>query len=370
MARARLASVQRLIGVTRIARVTTLDRTGVEVACAVRPGGHVLQVSNGKGDTFAHAAWAAVGEAAELWAAEQVDPKALVWGSPDELSALHPVWGPGEVSAAARVAAPELWGRGARYAFRPVDELVSGRRVLVPAQALHCPPRGGPALGPCFASWISNGMGAHPRWERALIHALLEAIERDQLARALPQGWTEPALRARKLERSSLSAAPLTAARVAAIERGGFEVHLFDLTPNPSLGLPVAGALLFDREGGPVPLTAGYACAFRRDDALHAAVLEAAQSRVTDIHGAREDVALAPPAEVQLLRQACAAAPARRSAAELPDVRVGSSPVRALLARLRAAGFDRVAAVDLAPQGAPLHVARVILPGLLASELL
>ena len=37
------------IGVTRIARLTGLDRTGIEVASAVRPRGHILQVSNGKG---------------------------------------------------------------------------------------------------------------------------------------------------------------------------------------------------------------------------------------------------------------------------------------------------------------------------------
>ena len=48
--------LSRAIGVTRIARVTGLDRCGVEVACAVRPAGHVLQVSNGKGETFSQAA--------------------------------------------------------------------------------------------------------------------------------------------------------------------------------------------------------------------------------------------------------------------------------------------------------------------------
>src|SRR5947208_11733958 len=43
-------ALQRAIGVTRVARVTGLDRSGIEVACAVRPLGHVLQVANGKGE--------------------------------------------------------------------------------------------------------------------------------------------------------------------------------------------------------------------------------------------------------------------------------------------------------------------------------
>ncbi|HET9751640.1 MAG TPA: fatty acid-binding protein, partial [Myxococcales bacterium] len=62
----------RAIGVTRVARVTGLDRCGVEVACAIRPLGHVLQVCNGKGETWEEARATALSEAAELWAAERV----------------------------------------------------------------------------------------------------------------------------------------------------------------------------------------------------------------------------------------------------------------------------------------------------------
>ena len=56
------------LGVTRVARLTGLDRTGVEVASAVRPGAHVLQVTNGKGPSFEAAMAGALLEAAELWA--------------------------------------------------------------------------------------------------------------------------------------------------------------------------------------------------------------------------------------------------------------------------------------------------------------
>src|SRR3954469_16563220 len=72
------ASLAQLIGVTRIARLTGLDRTGLEVASAIRPGGHVLQVSNGKGRDWASAARGALSEAAELWAAEQPVPEAII----------------------------------------------------------------------------------------------------------------------------------------------------------------------------------------------------------------------------------------------------------------------------------------------------
>jgi ribosomal protein S12 methylthiotransferase accessory factor len=72
------------IGVTRLARITHLDRAGVEVAAAIRPGGHVLQVSTGKGETWAAAARGALSEAAELTAAER--PRVDARGSYAELA--------------------------------------------------------------------------------------------------------------------------------------------------------------------------------------------------------------------------------------------------------------------------------------------
>src|SRR5258708_33960393 len=96
------APVESLIGVTRVARVTGLDRSGVEVACAVRPGGHVLQVANGKGLRWEDARASALSEAAELWAAEKVEPSELVSGS---AGGLREAWPP------RRRRAPPPWSR-------------------------------------------------------------------------------------------------------------------------------------------------------------------------------------------------------------------------------------------------------------------
>jgi ribosomal protein S12 methylthiotransferase accessory factor len=60
-------------------------------------------------------------------------------------------------------------------------------------------------------------MGAHPDRKAAWRHALLEAAERDQLARALPDGWTASAVVERMLSwRSILRAAKRTWARAQA----------------------------------------------------------------------------------------------------------------------------------------------------------
>jgi thiazole/oxazole-forming peptide maturase SagD family component len=375
-----LERLARALGVTRVARVTGLDRAGVEVAAAVRPGGYVLQVCNGKGLELQAASAGALLETAELWAAETVPLERLVWGTQERLEAQgHTVWSAELLGTRGGVGVARLWSREVRCAWREATELHSGRPVLVPAQGVYCPPSGAPTLGPMSVQWTSNGSGAHPERMRALLHALLEATERDQLARILPDGWSEEVLRARLLRPGGLEqGAPRTAALASALRQRGFDVHLFDLTPGArtsgAAALPVGGALLVDRDQGPVPLAAGYACGLGRDQALLGALLEAAQSRLTDIHGAREDVAAGDREASLALAAACAEVRPRRAVESMPDLSDEvSSPeeaVREVLTRLGRAGFPRAAVVELEAPLPGLHVVRVVVPGLRVSELL
>ena len=373
------AAAMAALGVTRLARVTGLDRTGVEVACAIRPGGHVLQVCNGKGETSEEAARGALGEAAELWAAEHVDVTALRLGSMREMRerfGAGRVWGADALGSAGELVAPELWTEKTRLAWCEGRELFTGEPLWLPAQAVHCLPAGSAPLGPALLRWTTNGMAAHPERWAALLHALLEVAERDQLARVLPRGWTGPEVKARLLEPPSVKAvAPRTARWAQALEERGFGVFCFDLVPaRKSLELPLAGVLLFEQEGGPVPLAAGYACRLGREEALLAALLEAAQSRLTDIHGAREDVAPAEAEGVELLRAWCVRARPRRDARQVVAGVSGGSvrqAVRVVLERLHRAGHTRAAVVDLPlPAAAGLHAVKVVVPGLRVSTLL
>jgi ribosomal protein S12 methylthiotransferase accessory factor len=242
-------------------------------------------------------------------------------------------------------------------------------------------------------------MGAAPRRDAAVLHALLEALERDRVARALPDGFTEGEVGRRMLDRASLAAAaPRAAALAGRIEERGFRVFFFDLTepsassgplapalspaprgrgrtsastrPRLLLGLPTAAALILDVPGGPVPLAAGYACRLSRDAALHAALLEAAQSRATEIHGAREDVLSSDRHAAAALRGRLERARARRDPRRMPDLaaRSESAALRLVVGRLHRAGL-RACAVEL-DGAADLAVAKVIVPGLLLSELL
>jgi ribosomal protein S12 methylthiotransferase accessory factor len=316
--------LQRAVGVSRLATVTSMDRAGVEVVAAVRPTGHVLQVSQGKGLTLDAARWSALGEAAELHAAEHPDVGRLVFSEGTELE--------GAVLDDDGLA--RAWVQGHR--------LSDGLPVWVAAERVFCVPFGRAWLGPSTLSWSSNGLGAHPRRASAVRHAVLEVWERHALAQALPFGWTR--------ELIASTAVRCDTRLVRQLEARHFEVVTCLLQRRP---LPVAGALVFDAERGPVPLTAGYACRLSAHDALQAAVLEAAQSRLTEIHGAREDVAVG----------------AREPGLSLSGVGSTARPEPTVAVKqLPPAVLRQMVLVAL--QSRPLHVVKAIGIGLVESELL
>src|SRR5436190_12622018 len=69
----RLQDLLPLAGVTRMADITGLDRTGIPCYSAVRPSGVTLSVASGKGVTREAAAVSAAMEAIEVYSAETVE---------------------------------------------------------------------------------------------------------------------------------------------------------------------------------------------------------------------------------------------------------------------------------------------------------
>lgn len=338
----------RAIGVTRVARVTGLDRAAVEVACAVRPEGHVLQVSNGKGPTWEHARASALFEAAELWAAEHSGSAALTWACATELrQSGNAVWTPEDLGEEPG----PLWTDETRLAWLPARRLDGKGDVWVPAQAVYSPPDEAPGLGPSVMRWTSNGMGAGFSRQRALTHALCEVMEREALCRMLPEAWTAAALR----RFDTPPSIPL----VVSLWKAGFDVRVFNLTP-PGWAWPVFAALAQEHEASTLGVTAGYACRPNAKRAEEAAVLEAAQSRLTDIHGAREDVVGS--SSVQLER----VVPERGAASLARTLRRHRADMATALAALR----RPAAFVELGSPGLGVHVVKAWVQGFRVSELL
>lgn len=134
----------------------------------------------------------------------------------------------------------------------------------------------------------SIGTAAHADRERAIQHALLEVIENDATAAVEVFGFSD-----RLVE--FLPELPGSDALQSALEklaRVGLNASFCRL--RGAVDLPVIGCFVgrdvAGAEGSGTAYSAGFACRLRVEDAALSALLEAVQSRLTDIAGARDDI--------------------------------------------------------------------------------
>ncbi|MGW3715372.1 YcaO-like family protein [Streptomyces albogriseolus] len=258
-------------GVTRVADVTGLDDIGIPVFQAVRPASRTVSLSQGKGLTPTSARVSAAMEAIELWHVENPPPPAttvtarrldLPYALTDldlaEGSLLH-----------ADMPLPWLDGEG----------LLSGDPIAVPEPAVRLDHTYRTEWTPPLFRTTSNGLASGNTIAEATAHALAELYERDALARLRARPRTDwyrldlasvddPDCR-RLLDRYAAAQVSVDVV-VAGREPACFEARIRS-------------------EAHPVTYT-GAGCHLDPAIALLRALTEAAQSRLTAIAGARDDL--------------------------------------------------------------------------------
>ena len=232
--------------------------------------------------------------------------------------------------------------------------------MLVAAHAVFHPlPPGSPRL---FRT-STNGVASGNCLEEAVFHALGEVIERDAWSLVEATRDAGPAI-----------VDPVHPAVCALLDRfraADVPVLLREITSD--VGVPTVAAVAEDPVlRDPALLVIGMGTHTDPDLATLRALTEVAQSRATQIHGAREDTTTGD------LRRAVGYDRARRlnrywfeakrevAAPAIPSMGTDDflADIEAMLARLAAVGLDRVVAVDLSRPETGLAVARVVVPGL------
>jgi ribosomal protein S12 methylthiotransferase accessory factor len=292
---ARLTSALAAAGITRVAELTHLDRIGMPVFQAIRPMSRALSVHQGKGATTADARTSAIMEGIESCAAETVVPN----GPVAAFSELPP-------PERARALASYGWARAPLDGFesRPCRwhagvRIADGRRCYLPFDLVTQDYAADPDT-PFVRS--SNGTAAGASADDAITAAAFELVEREAQARWLVAGMVGQASFCVDQQTIEADWFGRLRAHLAAI---GTTLTVYALT-GPG-GLPVVICRI--DEPGRAPSAAGAACRRDPDDALLRAFGEAAQSRLTLISGARDDIdadephaiglrALGPPAGV------------------------------------------------------------------------
>jgi ribosomal protein S12 methylthiotransferase accessory factor len=144
--------------------------------------------------------------------------------------------------------------------------LKSREPILVPEQMAYYLLR--PGGKPCFTQECSNGCAAGSTVEEAILHGLLELVERD----AFLLHWYGK-LAAPEIAMSSIRSS-VTRAMAARVDLLGWDLHCFDMRVD--LSVPVIGAVAVRRPGGQGGLCYAAGCSLSAEDAVRAAVCEVA----------------------------------------------------------------------------------------------
>jgi YcaO-like protein with predicted kinase domain len=325
--------------ISRLLDLTPLDTVGLCVFSAVVPNAVTDCYANGKGPDRDTALVSALMEAYELHAISQpISTRALYAKTVAEV----------EARAGASVIDPntlplpviQRFAADTRFDWLPVLELGARKEFYLPADLFSFAYGNGPFAQSAGAFATSSGKSAGSSAFDALLHALLELVERD--AFVMSQFEPQRAIHAQDADLGSDAAALIKRLGALAIE-----AYLFELTTD--LGIPVVKACLAEPSGfGKFHIHKGISAHVDRPLAIYRALLEACQVRLTYFVGSREDVADGPAAESQLeaLRAHHQSAPKADDA--LPSARRDlRHAIDAVLAALRGIGCDRVYVANL-----------------------
>lgn len=354
----RIGALLPRFGITRLSRLTGLDRVGIPVWNAVSPNARSIVINQGKGITDIDAKVSAAMEALERAVAG--DPPV-----PARRSSRR------DFAEAGEACLPLDIFVAAGQPFIGEDELVdwlagydvaTGGRVWVPREAVILDRTN---TAPRF--WqSSDGLASGNSEPEAILHGLLERIERDadRLWRLLP--------RQKRLATAMDPAGiadPVVDRLLGRFREAGLDLRLFDITSDlavPSYAAVLAEAGILARRQ---PLfhdaTIGYGTHPVAARAVIRALTEVAQSRLTYISGARDDLFAEtftrplPPETLALFE----AWPGVAAAYPAPG-----GDAAALLAwclqKLAASGIAPIVAVPLGDASLPVSVVKMVVPAL------
>ncbi|WP_164010138.1 YcaO-like family protein [Pyxidicoccus trucidator] len=353
------------LGITRIANVTGLDTLGIPVVMVTRPNARSLAVSQGKGLTLDAARASGLMESVEGYHAEHVSLP-LKLATYNELRFREAVV---DVAGLPRLSV-SLFHENWRMLWVEGLDLARGSPVWLPFDLVHTDftlplPTGSGAF-----LMSSNGLASGNHVLEATLHGLCEVVERD--ATAL---WHARGPRAQAPTRLDLDSVDDPACREALEKyaRAGIAVGAWETTSD--VGVPAFTCSIIDREPEPlrpVAVAGGMGCHPSREVALLRALTEAAQSRLTRISGARDDLhrkayeAARDGVAAERLRTRLREEPVVRRFQDVPsqDGETLEEDLAWVMGQLVAVGLSQVVAVDLTKPEVGVPVVRVVVPGL------
>jgi thioglycine synthase len=343
------------VGITRVADITNLDRIGIPVFSCIRPTAEAgaITVYNGKGATIEESRISAIMEGVERYSSELHDRRV-------HLAPFQEMFAHGRVLDPKDLILPKEAEVDRLMPWIEGYDIANDEQIIVPAHAVFHP------LPPNYRGPFrtnTNGLASGNTFEEAVFHALSEVIERD--AWSLVEACRDTGPCVENIDDETLADMQKKFADAQV------DVRVRDITSD--IGIPTMAAVADDvLLKDPMLLTIGIGTHTSARIAVMRALTEVAQSRLTQIHGAREDTTLAE------LRKKMGYDRAKRINAYwfkdngLVDYHQIASydsddfltDIQFMMEALNKKGLDRVIVVDLTRKEIGIPVVRVIVPGL------
>ena len=271
----------KIAGITRITEITHLDRIGLPVFSAIRPTSQdgAISIYGGKGISSEHAKASAMMEGFERYSAEK-QCENLVTGTVSEISSK------GNTIDIESLNLPKDFKKEnielLNLEWNICHDLISGDDYYVPSNAIYHPYVLEDNSCQSLFKSNTNGLASGNSLEEAILHGMFEVIERD--------AWSIFELthkNYKQIDLDSIESETVNDA-ISKFSENDIKIKLMDFTADvniPTIAASADDTLLKDAG----LLTLGIGTHLDPEVAVLRALTEVAQSRATQIHGARED---------------------------------------------------------------------------------
>ncbi|KDM89993.1 YcaO-like family protein [Photobacterium galatheae] len=361
----RLRPFMPLAGITRVADITELDKSGIPVFQCVRPlameDQDTFTVFSGKGIDKAQCEVSAISEGIERYCAESQNyPQ-----SKFQFSSYNTLKKKFKVIHPAQFHCPESakFDPDETLEWVSVSNLMTGESVYVTANVVFYPyqPKQGRALFRYFTTGLATGNNYH----EAIIHGLYEVIERDAAA-------LNKILRQYPVVPNESIENPDAQRIISELAENDVDVIIRYITQE-DIQVPVFAVICEDKKAfDPLFINGGYGSNLNKDIALLSALNEAVASRLGAISGAREDLEKFEKNrefQYQQFKQKYAYWFDKNSRVihyqDIPSVQYKNclEDMTHLMNVLSLAGFQDILLADLNHAGFPQPVVKMLIPG-------
>ncbi|BBL62707.1 methanogenesis marker 1 protein [Methanobrevibacter arboriphilus] len=279
----------KVAGITRVTDITHLDRIGIPVFSAIRPtaqdGG--VSIYAGKGAKKDQAKASAMMEGFERYSAE----KQSIDDENSKLATLSEMDGEKFIHPDDLIISNEVksldFEKERKIEWTLTKDIITENDYYIPSNAIFHPyiPKDAKNTSAIFKG-NTNGLASGNVLEEAVLHGMLEVIERD--------AWSifELTKKNKKCINIDNIENPLINELLEKFKKESINIKLMDLTAD--IDIPTIAAIADDTIlKDPALLTLGIGTHLNPEIAVLRALTEVAQSRATQIHGTREDTSRA-----------------------------------------------------------------------------